>query len=1770
MKKLELIHESANSLIYLENEEIREGKKRIVKVARNSLSAEKQLFYLQREFIFTQSLDEVQGVRKVIEETQFKDQYGLRMEFIEGDSLQEVFIKQRNSFDDIICITQKIAIILKEIHERNIVHKDLNSQNILISKSRQEVFIIDFALASFYEENALFSDNPRLWMEEVELAGTLAYMAPEQSGKVEWDIDYRTDLYALGINLFEMLTGKLPFEAEDPIGWVHAHLAQSPPSPSSINPEIPDELSQLCLKLLAKKPEERFASAEELIQALSEIQAHSKNDGSLAPPSMLSPSKAFMLPHTLYGREHELNKLKVYFEEATKGAANLVFIRGESGSGMTRLAQELKPFVLQESKGYFIEGKFDQLNQQKPYSAWFQAFEGFIDLILTESSSRLEQWKLIISKSLGNNGKLLTDVFPRLELIIGEQAEVPEVGLKEAHHRFSFVFQNFIDALSEADFPLCVFLDDWQWADSASIELLSILLTQKNNDYFLILGAYRAGEVDEDHALIHALEKLRSNGKEVPVIPLANLSQEDISNLIFDALGCSPSVCSPLASLIYRKTYGNAFFATQMLRSLYDNKLICYAGENKALSEWEIDFKGIEQLNISDNVVDFVTQKIKSLPAEHQEILQKASCIGDHFRIDILLTLVPFKEEILLKILNQLTTENILLPLEDACKFAHNRIRRACYSMIPKEESVYVHLKIGMWLLDHLGPQEIEEQIFDICNHLNKGRTILVKKLLTTYRDYDIHQLAELNLRAAKRARGAAAFSTAEKHLKVGIELLHQDSWEEHYELAYNIFKELAEIVFLEGKNQESRNLINTSLKKARNPLDEAYLLNLLLSQQTLRGEYKKAFYTGKKALNRLGFSLREEESEALLHAKIKRVRSLLHEIPSQSILGAPQMGNENISFALKVLNNLEYAAYQGFNKDIWALIILKAAFLCLRYGHTPDASYAYVNYGRLLIRDYDDYPEGIRFGKIALELSRKYGNASLICRVCAQFGGFINHWGNPLREAFPVLDEGIKHGFEAGELQFAAFNISFKLILQFEQGIPIQQLEKNIEEYDHIIAQTNNSRFSDTLLLLKFITNSLRIGDISPGYWQIGEEDERALISGSEERGNYSLLCHFYIYKAQILYIFREIPAALHHITQAKGFANYISGKQSVISLNYFEALLITAVYQDTPDQEKPGKLNRLFHLIKKFKAWAAACPENSSHKLSLIEAERARIQNEEWLASSLYDRAIFKARANGFIQDEALGNELCARFWGDQNKLEFAKPYVVKAHFLYEKWGASHKAKALTREFPQYFQIDEDGSSQIVQNLDSLTLLKASQTLSGEIVLSNLLDKLMRIVIGNAGAERGALISKNGETLSLEAFGNLESGIEVTQEKNKPHPELLPLSVINFVARTKKELVLQNALEEEPYNRDAYIKEQGVKSLVCFPIMRKGKLNAILYLENNLSSGSFTYNKLEVLRVLSSQIAISLENAFLYENLEEKVRERTEELKEKNEQLSSTLEKLKDTQAQLIDTAKMASLGQLTAGIAHEINNPINFVSANIKPLKLDIEDLISIVHQLKDLGNNGQEHSGLNQLLKQYQELDMDFVIEEIAQLLKGMEEGAIRTKEIVEGLKTFSRGGGEDFRSIDIHEGIESTLMLLNNKIKKEINIEKQFDRKLPYIACLPGKLNQVFMNILHNAILAIEEKLEHGEEEGQIVIKTSQSDEDKLAISFKDTGVGIPDEIVNRVFEPFFTTREVGKGTGLGLSITFGIIEQHGGNIAVNSEVGKGTEFIIYLPFEPNG
>ncbi len=1768
-----------------------------IKFLRNEFPNFSELVQFRNQYTIAKNLDWSYIIKPLALEV-YGNGYALIMEEFGGISLSDylrTFLEENSQSKDLplgefLSIAIQLTKALHALYQNRIIHKDIKPANILINPQTKQIKLIDFSIASLLPKETQEIQNAK------DLEGTLVYLSPEQTGRMNRGIDYRSDFYSLGITFYELLTGTLPFSSEDPMELVHCHLAKEPPSVNSQRltanrEEIPQAISDIVMKLMAKNAEDRYQSALGIQHDLEICLAQLQTTGTIKPFEIgkRDISDRFLIPEKLYGRETEINQLLNAFDRIANGSTEMMLVAGFSGIGKTAVVNEVhKPIVRQ--RGYFIKGKYDQFQRNIPFSAFVQAFRDLMGQLLSEPDEQLQTWKSNILEALGDNGQVLIDVIPELENIIGKQPPAIELSGTAAQNRFNLLFQKFVQVFTSQEHPLVIFLDDLQWADSASLNLLSLLM--QDSGYLLILGAYRDNEVSPVHPFILTVNELGKSGITVNTITLPPLKESDINRLVADTLYCELSTAQPLTKLVDQKTQGNPFFATQFLKALHDEKLITF---NWEIQHWQCDIAQVNALAITDDVVEFMVLQLQKLPTETQDSLKLGACIGAQFDLNTLAIVSEKSPESvatalwkalqsglvipttkIYKFFNQSNSNTVLnASANPTYRFLHDRVQQAAYSLIPDEQKQVTHLKIGQLLLEKISPSTLKDKIFDIVNHLNIGSELIGDPSQRK-------QLAILNLMAGQKAKVATAYADAIRYLNVSLALLEVEQWQSQYDLMLSVHIEAAEAEYLNTNFPRLDSLAQIVLQQAKTVLDEMKIYELQIQSYQLQGLMLKAIETGFKALEKLGIFLSENIGDRPM-PNLPRIKDL------DSI---PEMNDQQQLTALRIMMALYPPIYIAKPDSIKPLILTMVQ-LCLEGGHSSLATYSYVLYGIILCAEKGKIEQGYHAGQLALKLLDKFHAIELKAKVYVLYNAHIRLWKEPAKLTLNAYLEGYQSGLETGDIEWASYSCMHYCQNLFLTGEYLELVEINQAHYLSVIVKNNHEFALSYARIWIQLTLNLQ-GKAIDTLKLVGDEfDESLLISLWQSHKNYMSLFALYLAKANLLYLFDDVTEALNYALIAKEYIGASIGLITIGVYNFYLSLILLAAYPQAETSKQQQYLLDVQENQENLSEWFANAPQNFHHKYLLVEAETAKVLGNKLEAIDLYDRAISGAKKNEYIQEEALGNELAAKFYLDWGKEKVAAGYMQEAYYCYSRWGAKAKVAYLEQHYPQLLgailqptkpaivsggttsptlmrSVTNTSSSNLNLWLDFPAVMKAVQAISQEIEFEKLLATLMQIALASAGAETGILVSHQDAEWLVVAKAN-QNQTETCQIPLVECQEL-PQSLIYSVGRRQKIAVFDHLSAETQFAGDRYIITSQPKSVLCIPISKQGKLLAILYLENNLTVGAFTSERIETLQILATQAAISLENARLYQQvekysqtLEAEVERKTQQLSQKASDLEQALNNLKQTQTQLIQTEKMSALGQLVAGIAHEINNPVNFIYGNLEPIENYVKSLLKLLEVYQ------QEYPEDNSVLQATtEEIELEFISEDLPNILRSMKAGAERIKQIILSLRNFSRLDEAELKPVDLHAGLESTLLILQNRFQvstgqPKIQVIKEYG-KLPYVTCYASEMNQVFMSLISNALDALKQ-VSKNDENPYIQIQTEVIETERVRIAIADNGIGIPAQIQERIFEPFFTTKPVGSGTGLGLSVSYAVIKKHGGELTCESTVGKGTKFVIEIPIK---
>ncbi|GGA29904.1 AAA family ATPase [Okeania sp. KiyG1] len=1484
----------------------------------------------------------------------------------------------------------------------------------------------------------------------------------------------------------------------------------------------------------------------------------------------------------------------------------MMLVAGFSGIGKTAVVNEIhKPITRQH--GYFIKGKFDQFNRNVPFSAFAQAFRQLIGQLLGESDNKLEIWKEKLLEALGENGQVIISLIPEVANIIGKQPPVAELSGSENQNRFNLLFKKFVQVFTSAQHPLTIFLDDLQWADSASLNLLKHLMepseVETESGYLLILGAYRDNEVSPAHLLIQTLNDIAKQSTPINTLTLQPLGEGDITRLTAETLLCSEDIAAPLAKLVYQKTQGNPFFTTQFLLGLHQDHHITL---NAEAGYWQCDLTQVKKLSLTDDVVTFMVSRLQKLPGSTQDLLKLAAFIGNRFDLETLCIACQQGREDVATNLWSALQEGLIVPESETYKFfqgesesaksaknitveyrfLHDRVQQAAYSLIPDEEKPAVHYRIGLYFLENFSEEEQEEALFAIVNHLNFGQSLLTEKS-------EQKRLAELNLRVGKKALSSVAYKAAIEYLETGIKLLESETWSSEYNLFFELYKGLCEAYLADAEYGKLEDAIAIALNNISDSVDRIEFYILEIVKFVLEGNCEKSIEVGLTGLNELGIDVDTENLPELINSEFSMIEQQMENRSISSLLELPTQVDRITAAKIKLLVTLNSPTYILGNFDLSNFVSLKATSLSVKYGNIDESIKAYASYGLFLNVIKAEYQRAYEFGKLALDLSYTLNSKVERCKAGLFLGAALHVWAKPIQGAAQVNYDCFLAGTEAGEVQFSGYNLYCNILNRLFQGEYLSSVAEDINNY-WLVAEKSK----DVLLLCALAATRIFVQKLclsADEYEQSASRLEAEAIIHENKELAWTSVCFHYCLNIHSCYVLESFEESFEYFKKAGTILDAAAGYTTISNYYYYASLVLLQLYSRRSPQEEVELLEQVKTKQKQLKAWTESCPENFLHKYLLVEAERHRVLDDKGSAIEIYDRAISGAKENGFTQEEALANELAAKFYLEWGKEKIAQTYMVEAYYCYARWGAKAKTDHLEATYPQLLTpilqqpkstltlktkttLTSDRTLRTTSNantsiLDISSAIKASQALSGEIELEVLLSQLMKIVLENAGADKAALILNNDGTWEI-----VSQCIEETCQlclTSLDNSDRLPASIVRTVQRTKKPIILNHGVQDTHLASDTYLIQQQPKSLFCNPILNQGQLIGILYLENNLSAGAFSSERVELLNLVCSQAAISIENARLYQqsqNYAKKLEGTVQELQQTQQQLQKSFEELKQAQLQLVQSEKMASIGQLTAGIAHEINNPLGFISGNFTFTDYYIQDLIELLKLYQ-----AELPSPSEKILNKVKEMELDYLIEDLPKNIDSIKQGIKRITEISTSMRIFSRADTVAKVPFNLHEGIDSTLLILKHRLKAdekrpEIEVVKNYGN-LSEVNCYPGQLNQVFMNLIANAIDALEENnlgktFEEIETAPNQIILTTEIDREKqqIIIRIRDNGMGMSKEVKEKVFEHLFTTKGVGKGTGLGLSISRQIVEEkHGGQIVLTSELGEGTEFAIVLP-----
>jgi predicted ATPase/signal transduction histidine kinase/DNA-binding response OmpR family regulator/tRNA A-37 threonylcarbamoyl transferase component Bud32/HPt (histidine-containing phosphotransfer) domain-containing protein len=1732
----EKIHESANSVVYRATRES-DNQTVYIKALPEELPPPNKLTRLRREYNMTRGFDD-EGVIKALDLVRIGHSLAIVLENFGGLSLDRSLTVSHRNLENTLKIAIGAARSVESVHAGQIIHKDVSPSNLVWDRKTGQLKIIDFGIST-----ELSRETPSLMNPEV-VEGTLAFMSPEQTGRMNRMIDYRTDLYSLGATLYWIFTGSLPFAAREPLELAHCHLARMPMAPHVRDSSVPKVVSEIVLKLMAKNAEDRYQSASGLRRDLQRCLDTYLQDGQLESFKLggRDVSSNFSIPERLYGRDREVATLLKDFDRAAGGDKALMLVAGYSGIGKSALVHEVhKPIVAR--RGYFIAGKFDQFRRNVPFDSLVQALKGLVQQLLTESEDRLAMWKRNVQTAVGVNGQIILDVIPEAELVLGSQPPVAELGPLEALNRFNRVLVDFIRVFASAAHPLTLFLDDLQWADAPSLALLEQLMTEVETQHIFLVGAYRDNEVSPTHPLILTLNEIEEAGTPVTTITLGPLAREHVAQLVADTLSGAVEDVGELTEICLTKTGGNPFFLRRFLHAVYEKNGLNFDRESRA---WNWDQAAVKAMQITDNVVDLMSQKIKTLPQETQDVLQLGACIGASFDLHTLSIVSESTPVETASALWEALKAGLVLPVGGDYKFLrehaggslgnphqvryrwlHDRVQQAAYALIAEDHKELVHHQLGQRMLSNLSPEERDEKLFEIARHLNLGAGQRKKE---SERD----SLAELNLEVGRKAIDTVAFRTAQSLLEAGLELLGDDAWERCYDLTLALTTEAARATHLIPDFPATERHFSSVKKNARDVLDRVRACEVWVTACQAQNNIGQGLDDAFEIFNALGYPFPEDPDENDIGAYLQRAGEAIAGRSVEELAALPTNTDPKEVAAIRLMMIVAPPAYIG-RPNLFPIFGLEAVALSASNGNTGASSFAYVLYSTLLSGILEEFDQAMQFAELGQRMIKKYNAMEYVGRVAYVPNCFVIFWKKHLREAWSGHPESYRLALENGDLEFACWSIMKRCQQGFFMGLPLAGRAKETRDYVatcfRLKQATSGSYAQATLQAMLGL-----MGESEDPCELVGEVfDEKALRPRYVEANEAFGLCNLHLTKAHLYYLWDRWEDT---ITQFELAAPYAAGMLSLYHFplfHFYVSLSQMALAREADPEERAALLAAADESIARMAKWAQHCPENFLHKHHLMAGNRAMVDGRFEEAESHFERGIRAADAQGYLQEQALGCELLGRSWLEREEPALAESAFAQASQLYGVWGASAKVAQLKAKHsvsvPGPARFSPTTSTERLSGLDIETVLKSTHALSSEVQRESLLRTFLDIMLENAGARAGVLTRETPEGAFIEVRGGVDALTEVYSDTTASDYPRLPQSVINLVRRTREPVVVDDLLKDLRFSQDTYLQSVKPLSLLCLPVEHQGKLVAILYLENDLTPGAFTEDRVELLGVLLNQLAISLDNARLYSQMEGLVEQRTRELAEAQDKLATSLLEQKQ-KAEGENKAKSLFL----ATLSHEIRTPLNAIvglaalcsSCELPPKASDYltkirsssESLMGIVQNVVDLS---KVEAGKVELERT--SFDLQAVFERLSNVLAGT-----------------------------AHEkGLEFTTSL--------------YEDQPIWLTGDPTRLGQVLTNLANNAIKFTSK--------GRVAVRAQlvESREQMVTIRFSvsDTGVGIAPDLQPKLFEAFTqadgsTTRKYG-GFGLGLSISRHLVELMGGTLELESEVEQGSEFYFSLKLE---
>jgi predicted ATPase/C4-dicarboxylate-specific signal transduction histidine kinase len=1775
----------------------------VIKRSQGQAVSARQLTRYRNEYELLRSLD-CPGVVKAYELLRDGSHVALVLEDLPGMSLRRWLESAPDaSMHERLAIAIRLAETVAAVHAANVIHKDISSHNVVYDAEAGRCTLIDFGIATRLRSEESNFKAPAA------LEGTLAYIAPEQTGRMNRNLDYRADLYSLGVTLYELFTGTLPHESGDPLEMVHFHIAGKPMPPRERHARVPEVLSDIVLKLLQKEPEDRYQSAGGLVTDLRFCLAALEAGRPVERFALGSADVVrFDPPQKLYGRSRETASLLASFERVARGGVETVTVSGQPGIGKTSLVQEIYQPITRQ-RGYFVSGKFDLLQQNVPFSALVTALQDLVEQLLTEGEEEIAAWRQAIEAAVHPNGQLIVDVVPALELIIGPQPRVPDLEALEAQNRFHLAFQNFVQLFCKKAHPLVLFLDDLQWADSASLNLITRIVSARATESLLLVLTYRDSEVASSHPFLLAVKEQQKQGVPVQFIELAPLGVPEVAEFVADTLRQDAAAAMPLAEIIQQKTGGNPFFMRQFLQALYGAKLITFDGTTK---RFRYDVAAVKSAAITENVAEFLATELQRLPESTQATLRVAAVIGSRFELRLLANVQQHSVAATNESLRPAVEAGLIVPLTglesadvDALQsplvygrfaFRHDRVQQAAYATLSESDRPELHLAIGRAWLAMAPAAELDARLFDIVGHLNEGRAIIDDA-------GERRRLADLNRRVGIKARDATAYDLAVTSFRTAIELDGAGAWSDRYAVQFDTHRRLAEALGLTADAAGALAVIDDALAHAASLIDRTQLSSIKTNVLLIMGRIPEALACGRAVAREFGVELPEQPDEVrtLLQREIGSIRERAAAVGIENLLERGAMEDPSQIALMGLLMHCLPAAFQT-DQESYALLCCTMVRLSLEHGNCALSARAYGSFAALLSSQLREYEDAYRFAKLGVDLAHRLGETSMLSGVYFLWAMFASHWVKPVDESVDLYEQAVRFGLQSGDHVHAGYSVARRFSHVQVRGTPLPELREEgraaLETLHRISDAANGEFLQPRLELVDWLCGERKYGNTlgTAGH------DEQSRTAAIQKRGNRSFEADWFMVLTILRYHAEDFAAAHAFAEIAATLQPFCAGFVTRVEHALFYALATAAVYPSATAEQRAVHDAKLAAIRGDMRRWAELCAENTEHMQLLVEAECARLRDDRIEAADLYDRAIAAARANRYLSIEALAAELAGRFWLAARKPEFARIYLDKALDAYVAWGATGKAADLRAK---YGLAATDGATASITSgpttlgssagrsdaLDLATLLKASQAIAGEIVLERLLVKLMDIIRENAGAESVVIVLESDGEFLVQAVRTASGVARVLVAEPLRLSSACSTGIVNYVLRKSELVVLDDAAQQGKYRSDRYVAYRRPKSILCAPVAHKGKLIGALYLENNQVAGAFTPDRLEALNILMSQMAVSIENATLYGRQEQQSRAieavnvtLTKEIAERKRaeaELSRYKDHLEDlvkertsqlekAQGHLVDLSRRAGMAEVASGVLHNVGNVMNSVNVGASMAReavgaLPVEGLaraVALLERNADRLGDYLASDPAGRKLPSYLRTLSTTLADEKRVILGNMDhltEHLEHMKKIIAAQQSYAKVNGVTERCT--LEEIAETALAISEAALRNSNVEIVRDyEQLPPVLVDRHRIMQILVNLVSNAKHALEETARR---DRKLTVAIARVD-GGARIEVRDNGVGIAPDNLSKIFRHGFTTKKTGHGFGLH-NCANAAQEMEGSLTAQSDGPGQGASFVLRMP-----